>query len=94
MKIVGYQIILRITRFVTLVIRLDYQKFCLRSTSVIHVIQSVAVGLSTIFYVVHLDHFNAIIVSIYLIILLVLPLSSNIVDFILPGWRQIYIATT
>ena len=32
MKIVGYQIILRITRFVTLVIRLDYQKFCLRST--------------------------------------------------------------
>ena len=32
MKIVGYQIILRITRFVTLVIRPDYQKFCLRST--------------------------------------------------------------
>ena len=34
MKIVGYhyQIILRITRFVTLVIRTDYQKFCLRST--------------------------------------------------------------
>ena len=32
MKIVGYQIILRITRFVTLVIRLDYQKVCLRST--------------------------------------------------------------
>ena len=34
MKIVGYQIILRITRFVTLVIRPDYQKFCLRSTPV------------------------------------------------------------
>ena len=32
MKIVGYQIIVRITRFVTLVIRPDYQKFCLRST--------------------------------------------------------------
>ena len=32
MKIVGYQIILRITRFFTLVIRPDYQKFCLRST--------------------------------------------------------------
>ena len=32
MKIVGYQIILRITRFVTLVIHPDYQKFCLRST--------------------------------------------------------------
>ena len=32
MKIVGYQIILRITRFVTLVIRPNYQKFCLRST--------------------------------------------------------------
>ena len=32
MKIVGYHIILRITRFVTLVIRPDYQKFCLRST--------------------------------------------------------------
>ena len=32
MKIVGYQIILRITRFVTLVIRPDYQKFCIRST--------------------------------------------------------------
>ena len=32
MKIVGYQIILWITRFVTLVIRPDYQKFCLRST--------------------------------------------------------------
>ena len=42
------------------------------------------------FYVVPLDHFKAIIVYI---ILLVLPLSSNIVDFILPGWRQIYIAT-
>ena len=41
-------------------------------------------------YVVPLDNFKAIIVSI---ILLVLPLSSNIVDFILPGWRQIYIAT-
>ena len=26
-------------------------------------------------------------------VLLVLPLSSNIVDFILPGWCQIYIAT-
>ena len=26
-------------------------------------------------------------------ILLVLPLSSNIVDFILPGWRKIDIAT-
>ena len=34
MKIVGYQIILRITRFVTLAIRPDYQKFCLRSTPV------------------------------------------------------------
>ena len=32
MKIVGYQISLRITRFVILVIRPDYQKFCLRST--------------------------------------------------------------
>ena len=32
MKIVGYQICLRITRFVILVIRPDYQKFCLRST--------------------------------------------------------------
>ena len=32
MKIVGYQIFIRITRFVTLVIRPDYQKFCLRST--------------------------------------------------------------
>ena len=32
MKIVGYQIFLRITRFLTLVIRPDYQKFCLRST--------------------------------------------------------------
>ena len=32
MKIVGYQIYLRITRFVILVIRPDYQKFCLRST--------------------------------------------------------------
>ena len=35
MKIVGYQICLRITRFVTsltLVIRPDYQKCCLRST--------------------------------------------------------------
>ena len=32
MKIVGYQIFLRITRFVILVIRPDYQKFCLRST--------------------------------------------------------------
>ena len=42
------------------------------------------------FYVAHLDHFKAIIISI---ILLVLPLSSNIVDFILPGWCQIYIAT-
>ena len=29
LKIVGYQILLRITRFVTLVIRSDYQKFCL-----------------------------------------------------------------
>ena len=26
-------------------------------------------------------------------IVLMLPLSSNIVDFILPGWRQLYIAT-
>ena len=34
MKIVGYQIFLRITRFVILVIRPDYQKFCLRSTPV------------------------------------------------------------
>ena len=34
MKIVGYQIFLRITRFVTLVIRPDYQKLCLRSTPV------------------------------------------------------------
>ena len=34
MKIVGYQIFLRITRFVTLVIRPDYQTFCLRSTPV------------------------------------------------------------
>ena len=42
------------------------------------------------FYVAHLDHFKAIIVSI---ILLVLPLSSNIVDFILPGWCQMYIAS-
>ena len=32
MKIVGYQICLRVTRFVILVIRPDYQKFCLRST--------------------------------------------------------------
>ena len=32
MKIVGYQIFLRITRFVILVIRPDYQEFCLRST--------------------------------------------------------------
>ena len=32
MKIVGYQIFLRITRFVILVIHPDYQKFCLRST--------------------------------------------------------------
>ena len=32
LKIVGYQIFVRITRFVTLVIRPDYQKFCLRST--------------------------------------------------------------
>ena len=32
MTIVGYQIMLRITRFVTLVIRPDYQKVCLRST--------------------------------------------------------------
>ena len=32
MKIVGYQIFLRITRFVILVIRPDYEKFCLRST--------------------------------------------------------------
>ena len=32
MKIVGYQICLRITRFVILVIRPDYQKFCLRLT--------------------------------------------------------------
>ena len=32
MKIMGYQILVRITRFVTLVIRPDYQKFCLRST--------------------------------------------------------------
>ena len=32
MKIVGYQICLRITRFVILVIRPDYQTFCLRST--------------------------------------------------------------
>ena len=34
MTIVGYQILLRITRFVILVIRPDYQKFCLRSTPV------------------------------------------------------------
>ncbi len=34
------------------------------------------------FYVAYLDHFRAIIVSI---IVLVLPSSSNIVDFILPG---------
>ena len=34
MKIVGYQIFLRITRFIVLVIRPDYQKFCLRSTPV------------------------------------------------------------
>ena len=32
MKILGYQICLGITRFVILVIRPDYQKFCLRST--------------------------------------------------------------
>ncbi len=32
MKIVGYQICLRITRFVILEIRPDYQKLCLRST--------------------------------------------------------------
>ena len=32
MKTVGYQFFLRITRFVTLVIRPDYQTFCLRST--------------------------------------------------------------
>ncbi len=32
MKIVGYQIFLRITRFAILVISPDYQKFCLRST--------------------------------------------------------------
>ena len=32
MKIVGYQIFSRITRFVILVFRPDYQKFCLRST--------------------------------------------------------------
>ena len=32
MKIVGYQIFVRITRFVILVIRPDYQKFGLRST--------------------------------------------------------------
>ena len=31
MKIVGYQIFVRITRYVTLVIRPDYQKFSLRS---------------------------------------------------------------
>ena len=37
------------------------------------------------FYVAHLDHFKAIIRSI---ILLMLPLSSNIVDFILPAWCQ------
>ena len=34
MKIVGYQIFLRITRFVILVIRPDYREFCLRSTPV------------------------------------------------------------
>ena len=32
MKIVGYQIFLRIIRFVILVIRPDYREFCLRST--------------------------------------------------------------
>ena len=35
MKIVGYQIFLRITRFVILVIRPDYREFCLRSTPVL-----------------------------------------------------------
>ena len=60
-----------------------------------HVIQGVAVGLLLshmillCFYVMHLDHFKAIIVSISIILL---SLSSNIVDFILPGWPQIYIA--
>ena len=38
MKIVGYQIFLRITRFVILVIRPDYQKFCLRSTPVYDIV--------------------------------------------------------
>ena len=37
MKMMGYQIVLRITRFVILVIRPDYQKFCLRSTAEEHV---------------------------------------------------------
>ena len=37
MKIVGYQNFLRITRFVTLVIRPDYLKFCLRSTPDINI---------------------------------------------------------
>ena len=32
MKMMGYQIVLRITRFVILVFRPGYQKFCLRST--------------------------------------------------------------
>ena len=32
MKIVGYQIFLRITKFLAQVIRPDYQIFCLRST--------------------------------------------------------------
>ena len=37
MKIVVYQIFLRITRFVILVIRPDYQKFCSRSTPAIYI---------------------------------------------------------
>ena len=38
----GYQIFVRITRFVTLVFRPDYQTFCLRSTPVKYHILSVA----------------------------------------------------
>ena len=50
MKIVGYQICLRITRFVTLVIRPDYQKFCLRSTPA-YACQDHAILLRTFFLI-------------------------------------------
>ena len=90
--------ILVCSNFLVLII-LAFLTTYLRSSKMqylIHGIHGVAVGLllSHIillgFYVVPLDNFKSIIVSM---ILLVLPLSSNIVDFILPGWRQIFIAT-